>query len=340
MLKDSEFMEALRVRFHAALKRADVRAGIQAATGFFLMLAVLSTPAVWNGISLPNALISPVYAVVSFSIVMQGTVGTSLSYVVQRTAAAITACILAIICMYITYGANGASYAESFTKGAVMTVTASASGFVLAMCAYRFPHLWFGFIVAGLCLPIVALSAFHQTYVEYLVAPYFLIQVVLGVAVGAIVPMLVLPNTAGGTIRNTSSTSLKLLGKCTKDLLEILLQDHYVRGDLDGKKGQMEGSSSSASGSSGSLPATESLDSLKKSADGEVGDDGSTTQQLHYVPPEVLAAFIEQRTHPISAALGKAKALLIPVATEIDVYHRPRIFPRQAYITLLDLLRH
>jgi hypothetical protein len=53
-----------------------------------------------------------------------------------------------------------------------------------------------------------------------------------------------------------------------------------------------------------------------------------------------LPRFVESWTTPVSTSIVKAKALLLPVATEIDAYHRPARFPRYSYACLLDLLRY
>jgi hypothetical protein len=297
----------LRSRIKAATKNNPVRGGIQAFSGIFLLLCILSTPTIWDALSLPSAAISPVYAFVSFSVVLQPNVGTALNWVIQRFTAAAIAGALGLCTVYITYAANGLSYVSSVTKGAVMTTLVGTLGFCFLMCGYRWPKFFFGFTVANIALPMVALSGFHLTYVEPLTMPYFLMNVCIGVGMAAFVSMFVLPITAGSTIRTITSTSMRKLGQGTAELMDILLKND------DGtfqKQQQASGSGNSNGG----------------------GDNGSASVDL--------SGFIESWTIPVSAAMVKARTLLTPVATEVDVYHRPVLFPRYAYACLLDLLRY
>jgi Aluminium activated malate transporter len=310
----------IKARIKVAIKQPSIRAAIQATVGYLLLLAILSTPSIWLALSIPNALIGPIYAFVSFSVVLQVNVGTAINWVIQRLFAASLAGTLGLCCMYITYAANGASYLPSVTKAAVMTTFTSILGFLIIMGGYKWHRYWFGFIVASLSLPIVALSGFHLPYVEVLTMPYFVLNVCIGVAMAAIVSMVVLPITAGSTIRSTTSTCLLLLGQGTKELMEILLIDQPVQPIQQKEQHQQQENKKE-----------------NEKCDGTASSSGSTT-----ISPIIinLTGFIESWTNPVSTALVKAKALLVPVATEIDIYHRPVLFPRYAYGCLLDLLRH
>lgn len=50
-------------------------AGVQLATGLFLMLALMGWPRAWNALTLHDAAITPVYAVVTFIVVLQANLG-------------------------------------------------------------------------------------------------------------------------------------------------------------------------------------------------------------------------------------------------------------------------
>ncbi|KAG7668588.1 hypothetical protein Ndes2526B_g03790 [Nannochloris sp. 'desiccata'] len=296
----------IKIRIKDAIKRPEFRASIQASVGYFLLLSILSAPSIWLGLSLPTCLIGPIYAFVSFTVVLQTNVGTALNWVIQRIIAASLAGALGLCCVYITYAANGSTYLPSVTKAAVMTTFTSILGFLIIMGGYRWPKVWFGFIVASLSLPIIALSGFHLSYVEPLTMPYFLMNVCIGVAMAALVSMFVLPITAGSTIRGTTSKCLLLLGQGTKELMEILLEEPIQQQ----KQHQHSASTCTFSDGGGAVVVVK------------------------------LTGFIESWANPVSTALVKAKALLVPVATEVDIYHRPVLFPRYAYGCLLDLLRH
>ena len=292
------------------LQRPEIRSGIQAAAGFAILVGLLSPPPVWNALTLRSASISPVYAVVSFSVVMQGNVGTALNFVMQRLTAALFITALGLLCVALTFACNALSYHESLTKSAFMTLFSTLFGFCLALAAYRFPKYWFGFIVASLFLPIASLSAFHLPYPEWIASAYFLMQVTIGVAMGAVVPMLILPNTAGANITATTCFCLTTLGQGSNNLLHLFISE--------GGDGVQNGGGSGEN------------ENIYPNSD---GTDAA-------VPPESLALFEELWAVPVSNALVKAKALLFPVSTEVDPYHTPHVFPKDAYASLVILLRH
>lgn len=60
---------------HAGYNADQLAAGLQLATGLFLMLALMGWPRAWNALTLEDAAITPVYAVVTFIVVLQANLG-------------------------------------------------------------------------------------------------------------------------------------------------------------------------------------------------------------------------------------------------------------------------
>ena len=168
-------------------------AGLQLATGLLLMLACFGWPAAWEALTLKSAAITPVYAIVTFCVVLQANLGAppqlgagqrgahsvpaagaaavapgaspppalprpahpcprpagaASQFVMMRAAGAVAGGLLGLLCSYLTYFANGSSYASTPTKGAVMVTLLSVFSFCFGLYRFRYPRWWFGFTVA------------------------------------------------------------------------------------------------------------------------------------------------------------------------------------------------
>jgi hypothetical protein len=66
----------------------------------------------------------------------------------MRAAGAVAGGLCGLLCMYVTYAANGASYAPTPTKAAVMVTLLSCLSFVFSLYRFRYPRYWFAFTVA------------------------------------------------------------------------------------------------------------------------------------------------------------------------------------------------
>ena len=66
----------------------------------------------------------------------------------MQAAGAVVGGLAGLICMYITYAANGSSYEKSTTKAAVMVASLAAFSFVFGLLRFRFACYWFAFTVA------------------------------------------------------------------------------------------------------------------------------------------------------------------------------------------------
>ena len=66
----------------------------------------------------------------------------------MRAAGAVVGGLAGLICMYLTYAANGSSYEQSTTKAAVMVASLAAFSFVFGLLRFRFARYWFAFTVA------------------------------------------------------------------------------------------------------------------------------------------------------------------------------------------------
>lgn len=123
---------------------------LQVLVGLFILMATCSAPTVWNALTLADAAIIPTYAIVTFCVVLQPNLGegavrrraaawlvglvqvrpnclstrppcahpagTASQFVVMRVVGAVVGGLLGLICMYVTYGANGGTYSASLTK--------------------------------------------------------------------------------------------------------------------------------------------------------------------------------------------------------------------------------
>lgn len=66
----------------------------------------------------------------------------------MRAAGAVAGGLAGLACMYLTLAANGGSYANTATKGAVMVALLSACTFGFSLLRFRHPRFWFAFTVA------------------------------------------------------------------------------------------------------------------------------------------------------------------------------------------------
>lgn len=117
--------------------------------------------------------------------------------------------------MYIVYAANANSYTSSVTKGAVMVVALSIATGILVYMQQVYKRFTFGFVVAGISLPIVALSGFHLETIHPLVMPYFLMQICISIVFVGLAAICIFPNLAGKKVDAISRDALKRLAEAT-----------------------------------------------------------------------------------------------------------------------------
>jgi hypothetical protein len=283
----------VRTKLEAWRSSAAVRGGVQSSLGMFVALAIMSPPTVWNALSEEQVGISPVYALVSYNVVLQATVGAAIFFMLQRVGFGAVGSVLGLALMYITYGSNSDSYASTVTKGAVMCTFFTLFTGVIVYYQQVMSKFVFGFVVTQVVMSVVALTGYHDPF-RPLASPYMLLQLVLGVVFAFLASLLFFPTLAGRSIEEKTQEAILNLGQGTEYLVkEILLQ----------KKG------------------TKLDDSDKEK--------------------EPIAKFYDLHALKVSQSLVAAKTLVNDVvATEINVYSKPHIFPRKDYGTLLSLLRH
>lgn len=282
----------LAARLQAPLQRLAVRFGLQAFIGLFCLLAILSPPAVWNALSLLDANVTPVYAIVSFAVCLQPNVGAALFIGLQRIVGVLVGGALGVAATYIAYAANGHTFEDSVTKGAVMVTILAVWTFAIGCYRAKYTRFPFAFTVCAFSAPMVALSGFHLDYVEDKVIFYWWMQALIGVTASSLVSMLIFPNLASTGVKKTTQSSLEELGRATMQLVSLL------------------------------FPTTQGL------------------QGANVIPSDAMDLYLETYGTPIAAGLQKARAALLASWTEVDVYNRPHLFPRNAYGVLLSLLRH
>ncbi|GAB4816536.1 hypothetical protein N2152v2_003582 [Parachlorella kessleri] len=279
-----------------------LRGGLQVTVGLFILMAAVSTPRAWNALSLADSALTPTYAIVTFAVVLQPNLGTAFQFVVMRILGAMVGGLLGLLAMYITYGANGSSYAGSTTKGAVMVTLLSVFAFGLGLFRFRFSRHWFAFVVATFSMPMVALNSYWLGYVQYKALFYWWLQMALGVGVAVLVSMTVTPITAGRKVRSKTQECLKGLGQLTETVLsEMLLPRLRPDGLLPGVKGRLE-----------------------------VAMPGAVDEGL-----KDAVAPMYDTANSIAASVEVIRALLKAVPTEFDIYSPAHLFPTQAY----DLLK-
>lgn len=66
----------------------------------------------------------------------------------MRAAGAVVGGLCGLLCMYLTYAANGGSYQQSATKAGAMVALLSLFSFVFSLYRFRYPRYWFAFTVA------------------------------------------------------------------------------------------------------------------------------------------------------------------------------------------------
>lgn len=70
------------------LQREDVRGALQSSLGMLLLLATVSAPVVWDALTDSEVNVGPVYAVVSYNVVLQSSAGAAVLFILQRFAGA------------------------------------------------------------------------------------------------------------------------------------------------------------------------------------------------------------------------------------------------------------
>lgn len=286
-------LRLVRTRLEAWRSSAAVRGGVQSCLGMFVALAIMSPPTVWNALSEEEVGISPVYALVSYNVVLQATVGAAIFFMLQRLGFGAVGSVLGLVLMYITYGGNSGSYTSTVTKGVLMCTFFTFFTGVLVYYQQVMSKFVFGFVVTQVVMSVVALTGYHDPF-QPLVSPYMFLQLVLGVVFAFLASLLFFPTLAGRSIEEKTQEAILNLGQGTEYLVkEILLR----------KKG----------------PKFDDLEKEKQS----------------------IAQFYDLHALKVSQSLVAAKTLVNDVvATEINVYSKPRVFPRKDYGTLLSLLRH
>jgi len=320
------------------LHRVEVRYGLQTFLGFFCFLAMLSPPAVWNALSLEEANISPVYAAVAFMVCLQPNVGTAIMFVAQRLTGAVVGGALGVAATYIAYGANGSTYKQSSTKGAVMVIVISIFGFFLSLLRFHYPKWTFGFTVATISMPIVALSGYHLDYVENKIILFWCIETFIAVVSVGLISTLILPNTAGAAVRTSIHSSLGLLGRGTVELMDIMFSAAESQRLDVGGQGQ-ELTESSQYQATANIAVLSGLGDTRKNMSSSVPLGGSSSTSNPRSIGVAMESFMAAYPQPVSAALIKSRANLESTKTEISIYHRPHIFPKAGYDVLMSLLR-
>ena len=93
---------------------------LQSAAGVFLILVIVSPPAVWDALSLEPVLLNPAYISICYQFVLLlnrgGAAGLShLTMAVHMVAGCVAGAGLGVGCVYIVYAANG-GYDDTVTK--------------------------------------------------------------------------------------------------------------------------------------------------------------------------------------------------------------------------------
>ena len=217
-------------RIHIWLSKPSIRGGLQSCFGMILALATMSTPAVWNALSENEVAISPVYALVTYNVVLQATLGAAVFFILQRLGAATIGSGLGLALMYITFGLNGSSYEGSVTKAVVMCVFLLFFAGFLLYFQQVYPRYVFGFMVAQLTMAIVALTGYHVPF-QPLAMPYLLLQMVLGVSFAAVASIFFFPILAGKEVEKKTRQCISKLGAGTEFLVKEILLER--RGDTE-----------------------------------------------------------------------------------------------------------
>lgn len=277
------------------MARPAVRGGLQSCFGMMLALAVMSAPPVWYALSEEQVSVGPVYALVTYNVVLQSTVGAALFFMIQRLASGVVGSALGVAIMYITYASNGLEYSSSVTKGVVICICMTIISGVLVYFQMVMPRFAFGFVVIQIAMSVVALTGYHDPF-QPLAMPYFLLQIVLGVSFAFLASLFFFPILAGKIVEKKTIDCIQKLGKGTEYLVkEILLET----------------------------------------------SDADPTIDPQMSRADRISLFYESFALKASQDLVSAKDLVQNVvATEVHVYGKPHLFPRQEYATLLSLLRH
>jgi len=214
----------VRSKLEAWRSSAAVRGGVQSCLGMFVALAIMSPPTVWNALSEKEVGITPVYALVSYNVVLQATVGAAIFFMLQRVSFGAVGSVLGLVLMYITYGCNSDSYTATVTKGVVMCTFFTLFTGVIVYYQQVMSKFVFGFVVTQLVMSIVALTGYHDPF-QPLASAYMFLQLVLGVVFAFLASLLFFPTLAGRSIEEKTQEAILNLGKGAEYLVQnILLQ--------------------------------------------------------------------------------------------------------------------
>ncbi|GAB4813726.1 hypothetical protein N2152v2_000772 [Parachlorella kessleri] len=288
------------------------RVGCQSAAGVFVILVIVSPPAVWDALSLEPVLLNPAYISICYQFVLLlnrgGAAGLShLTMAVHMVAGCVAGAGLGVGCVYIVYAANG-GYHGTVTKAALMLVLSALWLFILTVLRFRYPLQNYFWLLGSLSFTVATAASYHQQARPlddmWKFPLYWMMFNAIGAAAAWLSATLVFPITAGTTVRESLAHALRCEGR-------------LVAGTLALATGEVN-------------PATGFLSKATGEAEQHIGIDSGLF-------PEVVA--LQEVSGAASSHIQRAVQHLVAARQDIDLYRRQRRFTAGPHRLLCTLVR-
>ena len=275
------------------------KVALQVFLAYAILIAIMAPEESWN--QLAHGAVVPPLALVFLILIGPYTQGVTIWSILQSITGILTGGCLILLSTYLTNAAIGFNWGDnSVTKGVVMTIFSTLAAFVL-MSAKFFFKFTFEFTVTA-CASLVfagGISSYYRNPVDYLQVFYALQMAVLGLGTMAIISSFVFPVTSGSLYRGLLANSIRKVATAIEALGELML--------------------SPVNSETGVLSAATGKINLSTGSD------------------EGLQPMVDKIKDPARVARGLLLGswnFHMPVLLEIDIYNRPRLFPRFKFINL------
>ena len=266
------------------------RVGLQTLIAFSAVAALILPAPVWN--ALYYAKVDPVITLAFMALVFPAHVGGATIDGLFLIAAFIIGGALVAVANWAAWAANGSSFVDSVTKGAVFVTMLSTFLGIVNMLRWRwdFTNPLFTMVaVSGVFSGSV--STYHLSYLAWEAPFYALALGCIAAAAVVIVSWTILPITSGTKYRQHLAAALRSLAEAVAQVQEM------------------------AVGESGANQDEENQNDIR-------------SQNSVFVSERETVVLHDRALKAARRSLLACRALEAPVRMEVDLYHKPRIFPR------------
>lgn len=218
-----------------------IRVAVQAAAGTLLALAVCWPPATWDALSLDPVFANPSLVLLLFNMVLLVSIGAGLSAAqisLEVVGGSLVGGACGIALTFITRAANGGTYADTVTKAAAFMCLAGAFMWATTVLRFRLAPLRITFLFLQLVFAIASAASYHQQQRQWEFTLHWYAYAAIGSAVAWITATLVLPRTAGRTVRRSLGKALRSTGAVMTGVAKVMTGELDEGGQLEARSGE------------------------------------------------------------------------------------------------------